>query len=646
MRSEPSTTGTPSTPFVVEFLGVPGSGKTTLANQLVEELRHAGFDVATITGLARRRAAATTLGKLIQTVVPPPLRSTLLWWVFYGLGAASGLGLLHRDPTLARFVAATQLRRPLSVATRWHILFWFLQLAGRHRVLVDGSTGAQVLVIDDGFAHRAVHLHASHHRDPDRRPVLRYLELIPVPDLVVHVDTETSACLERVIGRGVWAHSRHLTERELGHYLKSARAVVETAAQEMRRRGTTVVEVSGTGDPAVTAGELGANVAAEVSHPEPSPTPRGTGRILRLPRPSRITSSLAARWHDPSVDEETLDTALAELGIPWAGTVRNIWLSRRNRNVVVATGSGPKVVKVYRPQWSPATVDCAHSILRRLEDVDFPAPRLIRSPAGADRVTTSQGVVAVFDFIEGTNLSLYYLLRPDRLDLTAQAGSTLAELHLALQGFTPSGEHHLGFPRLDGPRRRDLPWFAETIESLIDRSRGLTEPEAAARAASLMARTDEAYSSLEQLDRKLGDASFPRLVVHGDYGLHNLLFRRGLPAVPVDFELSRLDWRVFDLISALGKHRFKDGAYDFESMEAFQRGYASRFPLSQEEIALFPDAWRFYKLQAAVQYWLSYFMTDGPVRKLASALDALGQADWVAGNGADLAALVSVGAAR
>jgi hypothetical protein len=82
-------------------------------------------------------------------------------------------------------------------------------------------------------------------------------------------------------------------------------------------------------------------------------------------------------------------------------------------------------------------------------------------------------------------------------------------------------------------------------------------------------------------------------------------------------------------VSVLGKHRFRGGRYDDESMAAFLGAYAAVFPLTPDERDLLPDAWRLYKLQAAVQYWSSYFETDGPVRKLASALDALDQADLV-----------------
>lgn len=646
MRSDRVGPRAGSAPVVVEFVGVPGSGKTTTADHLVEQLVLAGIDAGTIVGLARRRAAATTLGKLIRTVAPRRLGAPLLWWVFYALGIVRGVGFLLGNPGLARAVVGSQARRRGPVRTRWHIVYWFLQLVGRYRLLLDGSTGVDVLVIDDGFVHRSVHLYATSLVDPHTRSLDRYLDLIPVPDLVVRVDTDTRLCLERVIDRGVWAHSRHLTRVELGSYLAAARAVVDSATEAARRRGTTVVEVPGTGDSAEIAGEICRQVLLELPPQDAIPADQRARPVLRLPRRGRITNAFAARLHEPIIDAETLDGILEELHLPRVDSGHNIWLSRRNRNMVVETGKGRKVVKLYRPQWTPATVECAHSILRRLEEVESPGPRLVRSPSGADQVPTKHGVAAVFDFVDGANLSMYYLLRPDRLRLTREAGRTLAELHLALEDFTPSGQHHLGFAGPDGPRRRDLRWFGETLQELTDRSGQLNAGDAAVRAASLVDRSDEVYSSLEQLDRKVSDASFPRLVIHGDYGLHNLLFRPGLPTVPVDFELSRLDWRIFDLISALGKHRFKDGSYDFESMDAFLSGYTSRSPLSEQEVALFPDAWRFYKLQAVVQYWFSYFMTDGPVRKLDSALDALAQSDWVTGNETDLAALVSVEAGR
>jgi Ser/Thr protein kinase RdoA (MazF antagonist) len=330
---------------------------------------------------------------------------------------------------------------------------------------------------------------------------------------------------------------------------------------------------------------------------------------------------------------------LERYGLRARGGSRNLRLGRRSLNVAVETDGGTKVVKRYRPQWSESTVRHGHSIIDRLSELDVPAVRLIRAPDGATWTSAGGAVFAVFEYVPGTNYSLNFLLREDRLWLTDIAGRTLARFHRALDGFVPAGEHHMGFTSPVGPRRRDPAWHAAKLDDLRRRSAEVTRPDAVPHIERLLDEAGYVLEAIERLDRRLADASFVRLVIHGDYGLHNLIFQPtvaadedgwcSLTAVPVDFEMSRLDWRVNDLVSVLGKHRYRGGRYDGESMTTFLAAYASRFPLTRDELDLLPDAWRLYKLQAAVQYWSSYFETDGPVRKLASAIDALDQADLV-----------------
>jgi glycosyltransferase involved in cell wall biosynthesis/Ser/Thr protein kinase RdoA (MazF antagonist) len=351
-------------------------------------------------------------------------------------------------------------------------------------------------------------------------------------------------------------------------------------------------------------------------------------RIPHLPRPSRVSAYFAGRLGPPVIDPDTVQEVLGRYDLRLAGPSRNLRLGRRSRNVAVTTQDGKKVVKLYRPQWSADTVRYGHSILERLAELRVPASALTRTPEGANWTETPMGFFAVFDFIPGTNYSLHFLMRDDRLRLTTTSGWTLARLHRSLRGFVPDGAHHLGFASYVGPRRRDVAWHRSKLEELRRDSEGLEGAELQV-AQRLTARSQEVLEEIERLDAELSGAEFPRLIIHGDYGLHNLLFESPDRAIPIDYELSHLDWRLNDIISALVKYRYTGGNYDFESMSTFLRGYAGEFPLTEDEFRLLPAAWRFYKLQATVQYWNSYFETGGPIRKLASALDSLDQADWV-----------------
>lgn len=360
--------------------------------------------------------------------------------------------------------------------------------------------------------------------------------------------------------------------------------------------------------------------------------------IPRLPRPSRVSAYVTARLGPPTLDRAAVLSVLGEYGLAPIGGARDLRLGRRSLNAVVRTPSGRKVVKCYRPQWKPETVECGHSILRRLEDIGFPAVRLERTPAGATWTTDGSRVWAVFDFLTGTNYSLSYLRRSDRMRLTGIAGATLARFHLALDGFVPGGGHHHGFATVDGPRKRDASWNVRKVAELEARSADIPDAHARALTTELARTSARVLEEIRGLEKELEAAQLPRCVIHGDYGMHNLVFRQGV-AVPVDFESSRLDWRVNEMVSVLGKYRYRAGFYDFESMHAFMRAYGAVFPLTAIERDLFPEAWRLYKLQAAVQYWNSYFETDGPVRKLESALDAIEQAGWVERNAETIAQL-------
>jgi homoserine kinase type II len=620
-------------PLVVEFVGTPGAGKTTLARAAIRLLQEEGVAAGTVVDLARPHAGHTLPGRVITRLAPRVLHGALLWQVFYLFGLMHAFRFGREHGGLARDVLRSQRARPIPAALKRHILFWFFQLGGRVRFLTSAGRGGEALVLDDGFLHRAVHLHASHEEAPEGGRVAAYVDALPAPGLVVAVIADLPVCERRVRQRGVWAHSAHLTSAQLARYLRHAEEVARLAVERARARGWTVVEIDNRGDLDQATRDLARALSplrlsrAGIRRQPPAP---GRGRVLRLPRPSRITGSVAARFGEPVIEPAAVGEVLARYGLRPLAAPRNLRLGRRNRNMVVATDAGPKVVKVYRPQWTADTVRYGHSILAYLEAQGFPAPRLLRTREGATTWTERDGeIFAVFDFLAGTNYSITYLLRQDRLRLTATAGSTLARLHRCLEGFQPEGAHHLGFRTRTGPRRRPVDWHAATLTDLGRRSEQLADPQARALSRRLVETTPQLLEALVDLERRLANAGFPRVVIHGDYGIHNLLYQADGTATPVDFELSRLDWRINDLISALGKHRYTGGVYDLESMETLLGAYAARLPLTADEVDLLPDAWRLYKLQAAVQYWNSYFETAGPVRKLFSALDSIAQAAWV-----------------
>jgi hypothetical protein len=230
--------------MIVEFVGTPGVGKTTLATALVAMLDERGIAATDITGAARDHVRRTRPGHLIDRGAPPWARELLLWQVFYALGLTHAIRFGVERPVLVRHAVRSQLRRGLPFRTRAHVLYWFVHLCGRYRFLRATSTESEVLVLDDGFAQRAVHLFASPFDEPDAAQVTDYVDLLPAPDLLIVVLAGWRECERRVRERGVWPHARHLTSTQLSRYVEHSERVVDVATRRARERGWRIAEIS------------------------------------------------------------------------------------------------------------------------------------------------------------------------------------------------------------------------------------------------------------------------------------------------------------------------------------------------------------------------------------------------------------------
>ncbi len=628
--------------MVIEFIGTPGAGKTTLLPIVAEYLQERGIRARSVVEAARPYAQRTFLGRAVSRLVPQSLRRPLLWQVFYYLSALYRLRFFTKHPRLIRQVLSSQKRRPIPVDARRHVTYWFFHLVGCYEFLTAHACPDEALILDEGFVHRVVQMNASDVEEPDPAQIVAYVDLLPRPDLVIAVLSPLEVCEKRIYRRGIWKRFEHKSPAEVSRYLANSHRVVDLTVDYIRSKGWNVIEVDNWGEElAALRAEFRSKLtmtpasACEMPRSEQTPERELTmvqqHRIVHLPRPSRLSWYISARLRPPDIEIDTLREALKQYGLEPVRPPRNLPVGRRNRNVEVDTHAGKKLLKGYRPQWQVGTVRYAHSILTRLAQLDFPAPRLVAALNGETFVAMAGLHYALFDFADGVDYTAKFLLRIHRLKLMADAGCALACLHRQLKGFMPEGYHHMGFRAYTGSRWRDMAWHVDKVDDLKERSSRLTGSEERTHVDWLIQNSSYIIEELGRLDERLSVAQLPRLVIHGDYGLHNLLFSKDGVVMPLDFELARLEWRLSDLVSCLSRLRYSkrgEVAYDFESMHWFMEGYQSEYPLSGDEWQLLPQVWRFYKMQGAVQYWNSYFQTRGPTRKLVSARDAMNQADW------------------
>ena len=137
--------------------------------------------------------------------------------------------------------------------------------------------------------------------------------------------------------------------------------------------------------------------------------------------------------------------------------------------------------------------------------------------------------------------------------------------------------------------------------------------------------------SLQLLNDRLKSANLTQVVIHGDYGPYNILFKRGAPVVVIDFELARLDWPLIDLTKAMST--FAKNRFGFSQHKAatFLNAYRASFEIDETELAYLPDVWEFLTLRRLIVCWHRYCQ-NGKAIWAKEAKEKLNKARWIENN--------------
>ncbi len=311
------------------------------------------------------------------------------------------------------------------------------------------------------------------------------------------------------------------------------------------------------------------------------------------------------------IDAELLNEVLGRFGLEPTGSARDVQKASRADNVVVDTDAGPKLLKRYKPAVTAEMIEHEHEVLAHLANQGFPSPRLVATPMGATAVELAGRWYAIFDYHAGGFHYNDYLWmpRPHR-DLVELSGRSLGALHLALAGFVPRRSHPQGFQSPAGPRYRPADWYLAEL----DEARRRASDDSTGGADRLRAMLQEHASTVEQqlirLDAELEAAQLPRQVVHGDYGPYNLLLRAGHEVIVLDFELSRLDWRVVDLAKAIPQFASPRIGFRRRRTATFLAGYRDQVDLDEAELRWIGPTYAYLTLRRVIVCWARCARTD------------------------------------
>jgi Ser/Thr protein kinase RdoA (MazF antagonist) len=608
--------------MVVELAGPPGAGKTTLLPAVLRACAGAGLQPYTVEQAAREFGRRTAIGRL-ACVLPGDARGRALWALYLLLSGFGAVRFLLAHPALARYVVANQRRRPAAADARQRrTVYWYFRTAGSYAFVRAHGRPNEVVVVDEGFVHRTVQLHASSVERPDPAQIRRYVELLPPVDLLIVVHAPEALCRRRVLERGVWSRLAHRQPDEIELFVSNAHRALELAAEAVRGSGLPLVEVENAGDLDPARAELHHAVEDLLCGPEADRATRIPRPRVCVPRARHLANGLASARRAPAIDPGTCAAILDRYRLAVTRGPHNIPSGRRNRSVVLHTTVGKVVLRRHRETAPLTTVRHEHAVLRELERRRFPAVRLIATPEGETVVPLGAHTYALFAFEEGVNLASCRLTRRDGPRVLEAAGRTLAGMHGVLEAFFPEELHHLEHASADREVDHTLEWHLKELAGLPELP--IPGDGRSPREAELLNGQREWITErLIDLHRMLEQAALPTTVIHGDYGVHNILLRRDGTLVLHDLELARRAWRLVDLVIVLSR-------LSGNGARAFIGGYDSQAHLPGSELLHLAEVWEYYHLTGAIRSWSNYTRCGG-AQRLVTASQRLSRAQRAPG---------------
>lgn len=606
-------------PLIVELIGVPGSGKTTLVPGIHAALRSGGWEPLSPDDGARQVVARLPLGRLVARIGSPRLRRALWWRLYLGYRLTGAVRVVTANPGHFRRLVAGQRRRPATaLARRRRVVHWLVRTMGAQEFFRRHAAEGEAVVFDEGYAHRVVQIYSSPVDAATPDAVSEYLGWVPRPDLLVAVHAPAGECAARVRDRGVWDRLSGLRPDQVDAFVANAAEVVGHAVAHARSHGWPLVEVDNTGVALVEAAAAAAELvksaipaADERRRPRRRPLYR-----FRVPRPGRVIRTLRGRTDPPAIAPETVDAVLGRYGIARTGRIENLPLGRRSDSVALTTDTGRLVVRRYAEHWPDDSIHHEHAVLGYLASVGYPSTRLVGTRDGESMVVHEGRRIALYRFARGANLSGSYVTARAGLEALHLAGRLLARLHDVTAELEPVASHHLA---LEGDGRSRIDGQLLLLDELA------AAPSSHPTAEWLRSRAPQIGKRLVELHSELMETGVAVSVIHGDYGLHNILLSRDGSAVVHDFELARRDWRMVDLVEVLTAVPVPAG----RSLLAGYRFEVGSQPAEWEHLAAM---WEYHRLGGAIRSWES-FVRRGDFARLAAANRRLAAADRIAAEG-------------
>ena len=219
----------------IEFIGVGCAGKSTIFKELIDDSTYYGgyFDGGLFRQVQYRKVLRNhTLVNSMQTIVPNKIQKVL----FRKITTRRLFNeFIHDNPNflLALHYALNQVEREPIDDEQISLIGLLKRTAAHYQLGHSTLKQNEILCLDEGFCQRAASIGVR--TDSFDVPDDRYFDRIPLPDVLIHVDTSAKRAKERRIKRDGIEYSMQKINND--------RQLCDSICNKVTHRGTRVIRV-------------------------------------------------------------------------------------------------------------------------------------------------------------------------------------------------------------------------------------------------------------------------------------------------------------------------------------------------------------------------------------------------------------------